>query len=1009
MRVLTSIFALLITLSSFAQSWQDVGGGTNNSSHAMLTWNGYLVNLGSFNNPCARTALWDGTNWSCLPTVQMGQVARAGVVWNGNLVVVGDFWNTQQPCVGCNGVAMWDDVNQIWTPLGNGVNNDVLCVTVYNGDLIIGGDFTQASGVPSNRVVRYNETLDTWESIGNVGDMDNDVRCMTVFDGELWVGGDFNNVGGNSPSDGVVKWEESSQTWVGGNYGVDLIGGVNETVRVLYVNPNDGNLYMGGHFPELIDGDFGVTDYNMAGVAMYDGSNWYALGTGLNDYCRAIHEYNGNLIVGGKFTTADGVNCNKIAKWNGTTFYPMGLGFDGGGIDEYVKSATVWNGIFFAGGAYTQAEGGPMNYIAQWYEAPSNPPVAAMTPSLTSGCEGSCVDFMDNSSSSPDTWTWSFPGASVTSSTAQNPTNICYNTAGTYTVTLQACNSNGCDVTTTDITIGSAYNNSENITVCNGTSYIYPDGFSESISGNTSHTSNLTTAEGCDSIIVTNITAVAAYNQSENITACQNSLITYPDGSSETITGNTSHTSTLMSTAGCDSIIVTNVTMNPNFNAIESATVCANTVYTYPDGFSETITGNTSHTSNLTTVAGCDSVIVTNITMSPSYNTSESINVCNGITYTYPDGFSETISANTSHTSMLTSIGGCDSVIVTNVSVAPSYNQTENIDICSGSTYSYPDGTVSTNITVNESHTSSLSSVNGCDSIIVTNLSVNTSLNYTVNEDICSGTNYTYPDGTISNNIINNESQVSTLTSQNGCDSIITTYLNVLPTPSLNPISDQSICVGESITLTATPSQTGGTYDWSPGGLNTQSITVSPTTSTTYVVTYTLNGCASQAESAMVTVNPMPDVGTSLVVDVITVNETGAVYQWLDCNNNNNPLNGETNQSYTATTNGSYAAQVDLNGCIDTSACVAITGLGLYDLVSSSLSIHPNPANNEIHVTSDAILEGLTYKVIDLTGRIVKKGIFSKNAIVNIDPLTSGSYFLELELDASVRIQFVKR
>ena len=463
-RVLLTFALIFLCGITYGQVWQDVGGGTNNSSHGLLTYNGKLIDLGSFNNPCGKVAEWDGTSWNCLGG-GVGIVARAGVVWDGKLVVVGDFWNVFQPCVGCNGVAVWDGVS--WTPLGNGVNNDVLSVTVWNNQLVIGGDMTQADGVPVARIAKWNGL--TWESVGPIGSFDNDIRCMTEFEGELWIGGDFNNVGGQGPLDGLVKYDEVAANWIGGNSGVDLIGGVNESVRVLYVNPNDGNLYMGGEFPELWDGDALAEDFNMGGIAMYDGSNWTPLGTGLNEYCRAMHEYNGDIIAGGYFTTAGGVSANKIAKWDGTSWTAMGLGFDGVGVDEYVKSAAVWNGIFFAGGAYTQAEGGSMNYISQWYEAPADPPVAWMTTSTTQLCGSGCVDFLDNSTNAPTSWNWSFPGSGTPTSTAQHPGSICYATPATYTATLQACNAFGCTSQDIDIVVNAGATVSVNDeSICGG-------------------------------------------------------------------------------------------------------------------------------------------------------------------------------------------------------------------------------------------------------------------------------------------------------------------------------------------------------------------------------------------------------------------------------------------------------------------------------------------------------------------------------------------------------------
>jgi gliding motility-associated-like protein len=49
---------------------------------------------------------------------------------------------------------------------------------------------------------------------------------------------------------------------------------------------------------------------------------------------------------------------------------------------------------------------------------------------------------------------------------------------------------------------------------------------------------------------------------------------------------------------------------------------------------------------------------------------------------------------------------------------------------------------------------------------------------------------------------------------------------------------DTIICGGQSVTLVATGIPGGGTYNWMPGGANTSSITVSPTVSTNYIVTY---------------------------------------------------------------------------------------------------------------------------------------------------------------------------
>lgn len=60
-------------------------------------------------------------------------------------------------------------------------------------------------------------------------------------------------------------------------------------------------------------------------------------------------------------------------------------------------------------------------------------------------CRGDCLSFNDMSTGAPTSWSWSFGGGTPTSSTAQNPTGICFGTNGTYTITLTATNAFGSD------------------------------------------------------------------------------------------------------------------------------------------------------------------------------------------------------------------------------------------------------------------------------------------------------------------------------------------------------------------------------------------------------------------------------------------------------------------------------------------------------------------------------------------------------------------------------------
>ncbi|MDR1792468.1 MAG: leucine-rich repeat protein [Bacteroidales bacterium] len=96
--------------------------------------------------------------------------------------------------------------------------------------------------------------------------------------------------------------------------------------------------------------------------------------------------------------------------------------------------------------------------------------------------------------------------------------------------------------------------------------------------------------------------------------------------------------------------------------------------------------------------------------------------ICYGQTYTQ-NGFNESTAGQYCHTEQTTN--GCDSTITLNLVVNPVYNDTINAEIAAGETYNLNGFNESTAGT----YTQTLQSVNGCDSIVVLNLSVTTSLN----------------------------------------------------------------------------------------------------------------------------------------------------------------------------------------------------------------------------------------------------------------------------------------
>lgn len=111
----------------------------------------------------------------------------------------------------------------------------------------------------------------------------------------------------------------------------------------------------------------------------------------------------------------------------------------------------------------TGFSGGTARQKDFWEYTPDGPPSCAFSVSDTSICAGDCVTFTDMSSWTPPTnWSWTFSGGAPVSSSSQNPSTICYNTAGNYPATLIASNTYGSDTATIIISVNICSGLSEN-------------------------------------------------------------------------------------------------------------------------------------------------------------------------------------------------------------------------------------------------------------------------------------------------------------------------------------------------------------------------------------------------------------------------------------------------------------------------------------------------------------------------------------------------------------------
>lgn len=168
------------------------------------------------------------------------------------------------------------------------------------------------------------------------------------------------------------------------------------------------------------------------------------------------------------------------------------------------------------------------------------------------------------------------------------------------------------------------------------------------------------------------------------------------------------------------------------------------------------------------------------IIVSPSYNLTIEDSICSGSSYAFPDSSIQTnITSSTSQASIFSTSEACDSIITTNLTVFPVYSFSQPATICGGASFTFPDGSIQTNITSSTSYNSVLISQFGCDSIIQTNISVNPSYFYSFVDSICSGESYLFPDGSFQNNIISSLVQQSIFPTGFFCDSIYETTLVV--------------------------------------------------------------------------------------------------------------------------------------------------------------------------------------------------------------------------------------
>ncbi len=582
-----------------------------------------------------------------------------------------------------------------------------------------------------------------------------------------------------------------------------------------------------------------------------------------------------------------------------------------------------------------------------------------------------------------------------------SPSGKTWTSTGMYQDTIS--NSSGCDsVITIDLTVLPPLSTSLNQTSCNSYSWV-SNGFTYWNSG--VYTDTLISSTGCDSVNTLNLTI----HKGDTNTLVANSCDSYfwsATGITYTQTGQ--YSQLYSNQYGCDSLEQLDLTINTTVSS--NLTLSACNQYVSPSG---SYTWNTTgiYLDTLLTSAGCDSVITVNLTINHDQYVSISETSCssyfwvsNGFTYWNSGVYMDTLISST----------GCDSVNTlnltihtgdTNTLVATScdsyfwsatgitYTQTgqysqlysnqhgcdslEKLDL----TINTPDSTVvqiqtcgsyiwaGTGLTYSSSGSYSITLINisGCDSVVTLDLVINSASDTTISLSNCGAFTWSQ------NGMTYNTSGVysDTLQSALGCDSIINLDLEILvPTQEmLNEIACGWYTAPD-----------GRVYD---------------STGVYTAIIPNAAGCDSTLTINLQVTKTQTDV-TQIGADLFAHSDPNYQYQWIDCVTNS-PIPGETDSVYSPTVNGKYAVEITHATCFETSACTEVLNVGVHKHQMGAIQLYPNPVYDQLIISLTG-LKSTEIIITDAAGITVYKGATNSEQLeIDCSDFVPGLYLVYVQ------------
>jgi len=233
--------------------------------------------------------------------------------------------------------------------------------------------------------------------------------------------------------------------------------------------------------------------------------------------------------------------------------------------------------------------------------------------------------------------------------------------------------------------------------------------------------------------------------------------------------------------------------------------------------------------------------------------------------------------------------------------------------------------------------------------------------------------------------------------------------------------TELNVCDGHETTLSIASGDLNDATDWewytsSCGGtiLGTgTSIIVSPTEDTDYFVRG-VGGCTEgtgpcgSISVAIITLDPTVEGVVNSTV-LMSLQDSDATYQWIDCNNGNEPIPGATEQFYEVTENGSYAVIVTSTintECFVISDCFDVINVGVEEIENTLFSVFPNPSDGKYKINFNSVNNFNQYEITDYRGRLLLIAELNGelDIEINLTEESEGIYFLKMKSNSEIKV-----